>query len=59
MGAMVQLRCQRCHARLFDATDKLVNDRQPTPTIAIIKCHNCGYKQRVYERAVAKGYEVS
>lgn len=56
---MKQLHCQRCNARLFDAVDKLTTKKQDVNEIIQAKCRTCGYTQRVYERAVAKGYEVS
>ena len=59
MGVMIQLRCQRCKARLFDGVDRLTTKQQATDEVIQAKCRNCGYVQRVYERAVAKEYEVS
>ena len=57
---MKQLRCQRCNARLFDGVDKLTTNQQvPASELIRAKCKKCGYIQRIYERAVAKEYEVS
>ena len=57
---MIQLRCQRCNARLFDGVDKLTTAKQSTSAEIIqVKCRNCGYVQRVYEKAIARKYEIS